>query len=97
MAQDGFLFSILHRHQMNPFSDLLDLFFVQQHFRQRLYHFRELLVGVDIRLALVVSTVHILADDAKHPDDPKQVVDMLMGHDNMVNAVRVDACLLQPA
>ena len=84
-------------HQMNPFSDLPDLFFVQQHFRQRPYHFRELLMSIDIRLALVVSTVHILADDTQHPDDPKQVVDMLMGHDNMVNAVRVDACLLQPA
>ena len=80
---------------MYPVADELRLFLVQQHLRQGPKHFRQFLMGVDISLSLILSGVHILTDDAQHPDNSHHMIDMLVGYKNMVNVVDVNPCPLQ--
>ena len=57
----------------------------QQHLRHLMKDPDDLLVRIQPRLTLIFSARHVLADHALHPDDAEQVVDVLVGDDDVAH------------
>ena len=77
-------------NQVQPAADETGILFRQQRMRRPVEKRDQLLMGIDIRLALIFSLSHILADHAYHPDDAKQMVDVPMRYENILYRLPVD-------
>ena len=73
------------------------LFLGQQHFRHLVKDPDDLLVRIQPRLTLIFSARHVLADHALHPDDAEQVVDVLVGDDDVAHILPFIVRVLKPS
>ena len=67
------------------------LLFLKQIVRHLQKQVNNLVVAVNIKLAAVKTLVHVLTNHSYKPYDPQNVVDVLVGDKNRVNAFAVDS------
>ena len=95
LIEDRSLLTVFYFDQVKSVTNVLCLLFIQKlkgHVFQKSDH---LIMGIDIRLALVSTFFHILADDADHPDDSHDMVYVLMCNKDLMDIHQVNTCLLQ--
>ena len=75
--------SIWDCHQMKSFSNKARLLFTQQHMGNIVEYPCNFLMGIDCSLPFILSLLHMLTNHANHPDNPRQMIDVLMGYKNL--------------
>ncbi len=90
-------FPVLHRHQVQALVQKAKMVFLEQAPGQGAQQVNDLTVGVDGGLPFIGALGHILADQAHHPGDAEDVVDVLVGDENGAQVPPVDVGLLQAA
>ena len=80
---------------MQPLSQILRLLFTEKQMCQCVQRLNDQIVAVYEGLTLILAPVHVLQNEAQHPHYAQQMVNMLVGDNDVMHVHPVKACGLE--